>query len=183
LDADDIALPNRIATQIKYMSNHPSTDLLFSAAEYIDEYGSKIGLFTPYSKYFTDINRYFFSTHLLNHPTMMCKSQVLKFLGYDEVFIRSQDYEFWMRALAIGYKFAYIQEPLIQYRLTRNDTVKRLQKELLWNKYTLKAHQKNIKAFKTNVYFWKKTVKVALVFFLLLIIPHKLLLYILQYKK
>src|SRR5688572_12730012 len=39
MDSDDVALPHRFATQVKYLDEHPDCVLVGSAAMFIDPYG------------------------------------------------------------------------------------------------------------------------------------------------
>src|SRR5437016_6143907 len=47
MDADDLALPQRLAVQVKFMQEHPDVVLLGGAYELIDEAGRALTTLTP----------------------------------------------------------------------------------------------------------------------------------------
>ena len=54
-----------------------------------------------------------------------------------------------------NYKFDIIEEFLLKYRIPREDSKKRISKQLNYSKYSLKALWKNKKFYWSNIYFWK----------------------------
>jgi len=156
LDADDVATPQRLKKQFKYMENNKNIDLLFSWVYFIDENGNILREFKPKKHKFKKIKKYFFKEHLTVHPSMVVKSEILKKLKYDEKLIRSQDYDFWVRCMANNYKFDVIEEFLLKYRIPNRDNyLSRIQRQKLYSYYTLKTHWKNKKHFYNNICFWK----------------------------
>jgi len=156
LDADDIALPQRLEKQFKYMEDNKDVDLLFTWVYFIDEDGNILREFKPEKYKFKEIRKYFFKEHLTVHPSMMIKSDILKKIKYDEGLIRSQDYDLWIKCIAKNYKFDVIEEFLLKYRIpNRNNYLSRIRRQKLYSYYTLKTHWRNRKYFYNNVYFWK----------------------------
>jgi glycosyltransferase involved in cell wall biosynthesis len=154
LDADDIAMPHRLEIQVKYMRKNRGIDLLFSGAYIIDAEGHKVERFIPGREKFAKIRHYFFTENLTIHSTMLVKSAILKELKYDPAFVRSQDYEFWLRCLAKGYLFDAVDEPLISYRIPALRNVdERIRKQFLYGKYGAKAFWKNFPHFAINGYY------------------------------
>ncbi len=156
LDADDIALPNRLEEQTTYMQQYKNVDLLFSWVYIIDEHGKILKEFKPDKYKFAEIKKYFFIEHLTAHPSMMVKSNILKSLKYDEKLIRSQDYDFWIRCMANNYAFDVIEKFLLKYRVPMEDYKQRIKKQFKYSKYSVIALWKNKKYFWKNIYFWKK---------------------------
>ncbi len=155
LDADDIALPQRLEKQFKYMEDNKDVDLLFTWVYFIDEYGNILREFKPEKYKFKEIRKYFFKEHLTVHPSMMIKSDILKKIKYDEGLVRSQDYDLWIKCIAKNYKFDVIEEFLLKYRIPRGNYGKRIKKQLNYSKNSLRALWKNKKYYWGNIYFWK----------------------------
>ncbi|MGP9811530.1 glycosyltransferase [Rhodopseudomonas sp. NSM] len=114
LDADDIALPDRLARQCDYLQAHPDVVLLGGWAEIIDEHGasrnkqmrpSPVGLRETLAKKSPFI-----------HPTVMFRTEAARRVGgYRAAFEAGEDYDFWLRLADIG-EIAILPEVLIRYR-------------------------------------------------------------------
>ena len=116
MDADDISLPERIEKQMSLLQNHPEIDLLGCDAFIIDEKGKNIGY---YSKLRTDwSNRILIKYCCSNliHPTWIGPAKTFKECRYRN-FLSAQDYDFALRACALGFHFYNLKEPLIKYRI------------------------------------------------------------------
>lgn len=130
MDADDIAIPHRIETQVKYLENRPDVTAVGSIVRIIDEYGNKMGYkkakATPEQLY-----RNFFEVSPMIHPTIMFRRSLLpsKSTLYQTELISNNDYLTFSSMVARGYKFANIQKPLLLYRMhTANDSVGNLKR-------------------------------------------------------
>ncbi len=154
MDADDIAFKERIEKQFKYMENNKDVDLLFSWVYFIDENGKIIKEFKPSKEKVKNLRKYFFKEHLLVHPTLMARCEVLRKNKYDEN-QGSEDFELWMRLIVKDYKFDVIEEFLLKYRIPRGNYRKRIKKQLNYSKNSLRALWKNKKYYWDNIYFWK----------------------------
>lgn len=116
MDADDIALPERLTVQKNFLDTHPDIVCVGSALRIIDEHGVERGT----KSVFTDPDLLAFHMRLKNqmaHPTMMFRKDIILSVGgYDEAFRYVQDYDLWSRLLDKGYKFSNIDTPLLLYR-------------------------------------------------------------------
>jgi len=96
-DADDISLPERLNIQIEYMEKNVEVGILGTSAEYIDGIGNPIKISLKQT------NRDLISWELLFHnplihSSVIFKSDLVRSLGgYDEEFLRSQDYALWSK--------------------------------------------------------------------------------------
>lgn len=115
LDADDVAKTDRLQKQMEYMDSHPSTILVSSWRELIDEKGDVIN---------TDAQKYtaedmFYLLHLRNviihSSTMLRRLPVIAAGGYDESFKKGQDFELWNRLSKLG-RIEQLPEYLVQIR-------------------------------------------------------------------
>jgi glycosyltransferase involved in cell wall biosynthesis len=133
MDADDIALNNRLEIQLKVAQDFQSFQVIFSSSKLIDNDGifickswrPSISLILEWMPYY----------NFIPHPSVFVRKEALKMVGYyNEEYIKAQDWELWNRMIKMGFKFHYINQPLILYRI--NITGSRL-KTRRSNSYTL----------------------------------------------
>lgn len=116
MDGDDISTADRLEKQLAYMQTHPQTDLLGSDAFAINEEGKLIG---EYHKLATDYSQKVMLRHIsinLIHPTWFGKSKLFKQCKYRN-FTHCEDYDFMIRAYALGYHFHNLKEKLFYVRI------------------------------------------------------------------
>lgn len=119
MDADDIALPDRLEKQLAFLQSHPDIDVVGTAYEWIDEDGAVIGrphvITDP-----DDIHRVLPRTNPLLHSSVVMRRSALERVhGYDESFRRAQDYDLWLR-LSRTSRMANLPDVLMQKRLARS---------------------------------------------------------------
>ena len=116
MDADDIALPERLERQVRYLDEHPDVGILGCACQFIGSMGRRLG---KKPRPLDDCTTRW--TALLRnpfiHPAVMLRRSVLEENGlrYDEEFTQSQDYEFFTRVLKYT-RGANLSEQLLLYR-------------------------------------------------------------------
>ena len=120
MDADDIALPNRLESQIKYLKKHHEIDVLGTGAE-VESANKKKIILKPKNhisilQSIEKINPFFHSS------VMMRRSFIESIGGYDIKCLRAQDYDLWLRGVD-KFKYHNLQEVLIVYS-SRNQTIK-----------------------------------------------------------
>jgi len=119
MDADDIALPQRLARQVAFLEDHPEIGLLGTAYWVIDASGQRMSaphrLRTPLEVQWGSL-----STCPFAHPTVMIRNEILidHRLLYDERFSVAQDYDLWVRLLRHT-DGANLEEPLLERRVHR----------------------------------------------------------------
>lgn len=107
MDADDIALSERLALQVAYMIRHKKCIVLGTRITTIDIYGKQIDL--PQEK-----NR------LLVHSTVMIRKKIFKMYGlYDSNLDGAEDYDLWLRFANKG-DISILPKVLLKYRRTKN---------------------------------------------------------------
>lgn len=115
LDADDVALPQRLQRQLSYFEEHPKTNLLGTWAQAIDALGRPKRLLRP------PVDRKILVETLVRtnpfiHSSIMFRTAIARELGgYHPPFEAAEDYDFWLRFSEIG-DIAILPEVLIQYR-------------------------------------------------------------------
>jgi len=118
LDADDVSLPNRLTEQVAYLEIHPDVALVASAAQFIDEAGSRIGA-QPGGLNDCELKFTFASRNPVIHSTVLFRAEAARELkGYDEDrrYWYTEDYEFLSR-LALHGKAHVLPQPLVEYRV------------------------------------------------------------------
>lgn len=122
MDADDISLPDRIKKQVLFMERHKNVILLGSQGIIINEYGEETGqkIFPTRSK---EIYKDFFIFHPILHPSVMIRKSMVpqKNYLYENKYGINDDYYTFFRLLQYG-QFHNLKEPLLKYRLHRNNT-------------------------------------------------------------
>lgn len=119
MDADDIAMPQRLKMQADYLDAHPDCAFCCSNIELIDAAGTVIGHQDQ-----EDLPRPELEASLTGarrllpiiHPTMMMRRDVLMALGYYRPYHLAEDRDLWLRAID-HYGFHRMQERLLKYRM------------------------------------------------------------------
>ena len=131
MDADDIALPERIETQLSYLSQNPGVDICGSCVEIFTE-GQLQGGNQRYQEWLNScrdpdvIQREFFIESPIPNPTAMFRREALLRLGGYNDPEWPEDYDLYLRADALGMKMGKPPEILLRWRehgdsLTRSD--------------------------------------------------------------
>lgn len=125
LDADDIAMPGRFASQRSYLDAHPEAPLVSGAAACIDESGTITGHIGPRHGHASDDMRTdLLLRNYLIHPAVMYRRQAVLDVGaYDETLPFMEDYELWLRLACVG-PLAMTTDEVIHYRLHANQMTK-----------------------------------------------------------
>jgi len=131
IDADDIALPSRLETQVAFLETHPHIGLLGTWAYIIDENGNKKGMYTlPHAH--KKIQRMMFWHNPFIHPSVMFPRAILDTVGfYNENFRYAQDYEYWSRIIK-KYEVANLGEPLLLYRVFSESMTRAKKNAMRW---------------------------------------------------
>jgi glycosyltransferase involved in cell wall biosynthesis len=116
LDADDVAMPERLARQVGFLDSHPEIGLLGTGATEVDATGREVGRLIPPATD-ADIRRALIRRNVFVHSSIVMRRQALASAGgYDATFLVAQDYDLWLR-LAHVTRLANLPEPLVMRRL------------------------------------------------------------------
>ena len=116
LDADDVALPERLERQRAFLDARPDIGLLGTGAREVDPSGREIATIRPP----TDdaaIRGALIRRNPFVHSSMMMRRATLESVGgYDAAFPVAQDYDLWMRMSRVT-RMATLVEPLVERRI------------------------------------------------------------------
>ena len=120
MDADDISLPVRLATQVAFLEEHGNVDCVGTFAIEIDEQGEVF-----YEKEMPENHHecyeLFKKRDCLIHPTVMFRLRYFEKAGlYPEDTYFAEDTMMWANGFANGCRFANIPEFLFKFRLDKN---------------------------------------------------------------
>lgn len=116
MDADDISLPERFATQVKFMDEHPE---VIVSGSYRRAFGNeeKNEIWNiPATRVEQQVQLFFYNCGL-THPTAMFRKSMLDEYGvtYNENYTKAQDYGIWVQCTRYA-PMAMIPKVLLQYR-------------------------------------------------------------------
>ena len=116
LDADDVALPNRLARQRAFLDAHPDVGLLGTGAREVDAAGGDVGLVTPPPDDVAIRRALIRRNPFVHSSVLMRRHRVEEVGGYDPRLPVAQDYDLWMRISRVT-RLANLPEPLVVRRL------------------------------------------------------------------
>lgn len=119
MDADDLAMPQRFATQIAHFENFPELDIVCSDVIIIDGQGRPSGRQSQ-ARFTNEVLRdgllFRRAIKPLIHPSVMMRRVAATDLGGYRSFTHAEDHDLWLRAID-RYRFARISTPLLRYRV------------------------------------------------------------------
>ncbi len=133
MDADDIALPNRIKHQVAFMEKNTQVAASGGNVILINEKGQKIGKSDVFLRDIEIKTSLIFQSSLIHPATILRRVIDGKVLGYDEYFRYSQDYALWVSFLDKG--LGNVHEVLLKYRISSSQiTSSKRDKQLNYTK-------------------------------------------------
>jgi len=130
MDQDDVAHPERLERQLRYMDANPETDLLGTRCVTISE-DNKVLESVPFRQSHEDICRHPWLGFYLAHPSWLGRTAWFRQHRYaDPAPFRCEDQELLLRAHAVSTYHA-LESPLLAYRLRDNVNPKTLRRTRL----------------------------------------------------
>jgi hypothetical protein len=116
MDADDIALDDRLLLQVEWMEKHQDIGVLGGSVEWIDSMGKSLGIHTRPGE--NDLIRLALAEgSAFWHPTVLIRRETfLSVGGYRPVVIDAEDYDLWLR-IADRFDLANLQAVVLKYRI------------------------------------------------------------------
>ena len=116
MDADDISLPERLEKQVQFLEENNHIVVLGSWFYGIDENGLINSEFKTHDNEENIIKDLFFLNPLGHGSVMFVKEFITSIGGYNPSFIRTQDYDLWIRVVANHGRIINIPLFLLKYR-------------------------------------------------------------------
>jgi glycosyltransferase involved in cell wall biosynthesis len=133
MDADDIAFPNRLATQVVFLEENPEIDLCGGQAIVFGADGTPLWHYVPPPAH-EDIISFPARGFPMWHPTWMGKSSWFRKWQYEETALLAQDQEMLLRSYRHS-TFANTPAPVLGYRQERVSLKKLAKYKSLWIRY------------------------------------------------
>ncbi len=117
MDADDIALPQRLQRQYEFLKLNPEVDVIGAQVRFIDEQGAPTGKTTELPQCHEAVHKTLLKYCCLRHPTVvMRRAAVERVGGYRGYLPAAEDLDLWLRLAEHG-KLANLPDALLLYRL------------------------------------------------------------------
>ena len=116
LDADDVAMPDRLQTQMEFLAAHSDVSVLGSWIEIVDADGQAIGL-RRYPATHEQIQGAMRRYNPIAQPAVVFSRAMALACGAYQGEPYVEDYDLWCRMLRRGARFANIQGLLTRYRV------------------------------------------------------------------
>lgn len=118
LDQDDVLCDGSLEKRVNFMKSNPEIDLIYGDYYFMDK-NSKVYGMRRVKEY--ENNKKLFKATLTRGPfmfstTMLKKSLIDKYGGFDESYKVAEDLEFFLKASSNGTKIVSLKEPVIKYR-------------------------------------------------------------------
>ncbi len=150
MDSDDIAMPERIEKQVKYMNENPKAAVAGSNAAVIDS-ENRITGFLIYPCNDRELRGLLCRRNTLCHSSAVIRREAMEAAGfYDEDFYYAQDYRLWL-SMPENYEIRNINEVLQAWR--ENPAGISSGKEAVQLKFVIKAKLKAIR--EKRIPLWK----------------------------
>jgi glycosyltransferase involved in cell wall biosynthesis len=117
IDADDLALPTRLAQQHAYLQEHPDIDVCSTAVELFYPAGGPPSQILAKPADDAAIKTALVQYCALSHPACLVRRKFFDTVGqFDTLMDYAEDYDLWCRGALLGKRYANLPEPLTRYR-------------------------------------------------------------------
>ncbi len=117
MDADDIAIHDRLLWQVDFMEKHSDVGLLGGGIEYIDANDTVFGTCRhPVGHHAIEVALYQVEGSFCHPATIMRKTHLIASGGYRSAFLDAEDYDLWLR-MAECSQLANLDRVVLQYRI------------------------------------------------------------------
>lgn len=168
MDDDDISLPNRFETQIRYLKSHPQ---IYFVGSNVYRFDGRHVLNETKLPEFPERKSFLWTSPFI-HPTVMFRKEALMAVdGYKvaKVTQRAEDYDLFMRLFAAGFMGANIQKPLFKYYEDVNKRKRNQSYRIRFDEFIIrKVGFKSMKLPWYRIFFMLKPLIVGL-------IPHRII--------
>ena len=114
MDSDDISLPNRFSSQVRFLMSHKSVSVSSGHVLMFDDTGEKNIRKVPIGH--QEIANYGVFRNPMNHPSVAFRKSKIKEVGGYPLFRKGQDYALWSLLLVRGHELKNQDEILVKMR-------------------------------------------------------------------
>jgi glycosyltransferase involved in cell wall biosynthesis len=117
MDADDVAMPERLARQRDYLADHPECVMVGSRVLVIDPSGLPLTVMSDVLTHEQIVDGFLADRgQLVYHPSVMYRRRVVLDIGaYRDIFDEAEDLDLFLRLAEVG-RVVNLEEPLLKYR-------------------------------------------------------------------
>lgn len=115
MDADDIAVRDRLMWQLEFMEMHPDVGVLGGAVEFINETNEALRI-ARYPLRDREIQRSLLDSNVLWHPSIFLRKTVFDAVGGYRKVVDAEDYDMWLR-IADRFQLANLYAVVLKYRI------------------------------------------------------------------
>lgn len=141
MDADDIALPSRLASQVAYLEKHPHVGILGGRMQ---RFGTASGLTNVLVRHAEIHASLLFNNPMANPTVMLRRSLLTHFSPPFKDYFPLEDYDLWIRMQNKGC-FANLNQVLLRYRIGPQNHSLRLKEHVA--RLKLQIFEQALKAF------------------------------------
>jgi hypothetical protein len=116
MDADDISVPGRLASEIDFMEKHPEVGVVGGATEWIGATGRSLCVDT-FPTTDREIRSELANRSPFCQPAVLIRKEAFDLVGgYRPAFLQAEDYDLWTR-IAEHYQVANLSPVVLKYRI------------------------------------------------------------------
>jgi glycosyl transferase family 2 len=116
LDADDLAVPDRLERQTAFLERNGRVVVVGGAATFVDEHGTPFCT-VPYPTTDTEIRETLRRSSPFVHSAVVMRREAFEQVGGYRLAPRGEDYDLWLRLAEIGPLANLDGEPVVHYRI------------------------------------------------------------------
>jgi len=118
LDADDLALPDRMAAQLAVLEANPALAVVASGYVWIDDRDREVPSFHSWQGDFdlNDLGHWLFDCPLVPSAVAMRRRAWAAVGGFDESFCGPEDWHFWLRLVLARQPMTWLKRVVARYR-------------------------------------------------------------------
>ena len=165
IDSDDVATPDRLHSQVKFLEDNPEYGMVGSDVIIIDENSQRIGD-RIYPHRDEEIREKIVQFNPFTQSSIIIRKAVIREIGpYDEKWKVCQDYDYWLR-IGKDWKFKNLEEPLLKYRLSSGQVKNIHLKETIQNTYRIQKKAISEYGYKDNLKskFVRSLLRISLIY-------------------
>lgn len=119
MDADDMAMPDRLNLQLQFMEANPSVGVVGGNVEFMNSEGEPLGFISDFPNSNEEIQKALLQTCVIWHPTAFFRRSIFLASGGYRTIKDAEDYDLWLR-FAEQSQLANLPTMLLRYRFHKS---------------------------------------------------------------